>query len=1502
MLASLGLRGLVALTGWVAVMLMAAWCVAYLRSCLSVLASPGVPIELPYQGTGGDFIARGEDVVFDPIGGRILVGRATLREKGGPELARGRKIQVHLGGPALLVTVAEAEVTLERDARGDLNVTKVVPQGKPGEKAPLLEAKVGVARITWVDRFQGPRLSVPLEVRGVSFSQGPDDTYCRGAVLLDRSPEGRFAYQGSTDGSLWFWLDQPATDATGLLPALRRVVAATAEFDLRQLKATSLVLGGEMEASRQGARGEWGVRGSISAEGDGLSYPVWLDRANVRTRVVGDLNRARVELSSLEGGRRVGFAGTIGLGTQFTLAGDARIALARTNLAWKPLRDLLPRDMSAEGVRFSGPVAVSSAGVRLGGGVSAHRLEAQGEQLQDLQCRVGWDGQSLVLGGVTGLWHGQSVAGALAIVPSEDRIRGHASGRRISIQNVINKYSRLELYGTMEATVLVSGKASRPELSFLARGAGRYSPRGGTAFPMDSFSLQGSLTGQVLDLQRAVVRSRGAVAAANGRLPLTRGRGRIEIATTGIAVEDYTDVGSGTLSAQGALTGTLADWRATGTVELTNGRIGDIAVPLASGRVSGTPDEILVFGAKAAVANGVATGDISWRSVGGALSGSFDYSEGSLSAVSDGRVIGLVSLRDGWIGGTLERPTLGARASADKIRLGEVTVSDVNAQATLADGRVQIQGLQAKLGGGALSGDAEMDWSAQTGLATFQLDEADLGEAGVSREEMDLGGRVSGEGSARFGPDGVRSGEASVSIQDFMFNDSLLGSGTGKVALVGSKVSGQVEIGTLDRYMDLRDVMLDLDSQTLEADLSAYNIALDTFVVATSRWSRDLPSALQAAIRQSEGYLLASGHIGGKVDDPDITGGQLSLTGLKIRGREFGELSAGFERTQGAWEDVSLDWRSGDSALVALGRYDAQGTIEGQIELTKFDLATLTALVPDAPNVRGTLDSMTAVIGGTVDSPEAQASMLLNVIGFTDQDGTNVDFPVSANFDEIGFDRRRARFRGEALVDGFAGSAELTVPWSAFDEENLEREPIAGSLVFAERPLDDLKEILGFLDFDSSEGTVSAEASVSGFAQSIVIVGKGRIQADRLAFQGTTFALKDAAFDVDIGREGASLVGGAGGEAGGTIKVDTKATFAEPLRLGGRMKETLTEAVVSGGVEAGGLVASYLLEGSQHESRGEIEAKVALEGTAGRPILSGYVQAALLEAWLPEAIEDRKPSEIPDVLAFRDFNLLVKSGSRIRSSTLDVRLGGSGTLDGSVSAPRLQLPLVLETGLLRMPTARVRLEPGGVADVRIENFGAGPIVRTTLDVVGRTQVTARRSSGQYERFDVVLEVRGDALATDGLILRARSEPPELTQEEIIALLGRTDLIRAFASGAAGGGFDSGALRETIYGIALPSLTEGFLAEVADQLRLDFVRVDYNPFDLFSVVIGKGLGRGVLLQASRQFAQSATEPLKFDVRLVYRPPFRDRFLQNFRLSLGRNERVPWRLTLDWSTRF
>lgn len=1498
----LGLQGLVVLCGWVAVFLMAAWGVAFLRTCVALLAAPGVPVELPFEGTGGDYVVRGENVVLDPLGSRVLVGRATLKEQGGPVVAVASHLQVHYGGPAVRVTVADLDATLERNVRGELNFVRVVPKPVPGQQAPLLEAKVARTRLAWVDSYGGPPVKVVAHLADATFSQGPEDTFVRGQLELAGAPPGRIAYQGAADGSQWFWLEQPETEATGLLPALRRVVPVDGEFDLALLAASGLTVGGSVEVSRRGGQGRWEATGVATVSGDGVSYPGWLRGASVRSRFEGDLRRARATLETREAGRSLGFTGTVGVEPGFTLAGDARVELADPREAWQPLRAALPKNLQAKGVRFAGPVAVTPQRSLAGGDLRADWIQMEGERLDRVTTQVGWDGKRLVFGQVGGSWQGQGVVGALAVEPETGTVRGYATAKGVPIQSVMRKYMHQDMYGSSDITVLVSGKASRPDLDFVAKGRGRFRDTEGTSFPIDAFSLQGRLRGDLLHLERAVVRSRGAVAAAKGTMPLSQGNGRIEFAVTGVELEDYIETGTGTVSAQGVFTGTVADWRATGAVELSNGKFGQTVVPIASGRVSGTPDEVLVFGAKAAVGNGMAEGNVAWRPGTGALDGTFTYAGGSLSSFTEGRAIGLVSLRDGQIAGTVGDPVLSARVDADRVRVGEVLLREVGANARVREGQAMLEGLSAKLGGGDLSGSARFDLAALSGTAEFRVEDAEIAASGLSQEDVEVKGKVSGEGSLAFDSERLRGGQASLTIRDLALNDSLIGSGRAQVALVGSKLSGEVQVGTLDRYLDLSDVTLDLDTQDVSAELSAYNIALQTFVAATSRWSSDLPAAVRALFRQSEGDLLASGHISGRLDDPDITGGQLLVTGMRVRGRSFGRLDADFRRQDGAWEDVQLDWRAGDASLVALGRYDADGQIEGQVELAKFGLAMLQALVPDAPSIRGTVDSMTALVSGTVEAPEAKATMLLSILGYTERDGADVDFPASAIFDEIGFDRRRARFRGQSVVKGLAGSVDLTVPWSAFDPEDLAREPIEGRLVFEERPLADLRELLTFLDHESSVGTVSAEATASGYAESIVITGKGRVKGERLAFQSSGFAFTDADFDLDVTREAAVLRGGASGGQGGSLRVDAEAGFSEPLHFGSRLRDTLTGARLSGKLDATALAASHRLKTALQDTRVELDAEIGFEGTAGRPVLTGYAQASLLEAWLPEELAEGAAQELPDIVAFRNFNLLVRSGSRVRSSTLDVFLGGSGTLAGSLSAPSLALPLVVDSGTLRLPTSRIQLDPGGVADVRLENSGWGPVVRTTLDVVGRTQVTARRTSGQYDRFDVVLEVRGDALSSEGLVLRARSEPPELSQEEIIALLGRTDLIRAFARGAAAGGLDSEAIRETIYGIALPSLTEGFFAEVANQLRLDFVRVDYNPFDLFSVVIGKELGKSLLLQASRQFQESPNESLKFDVRLVYRPPFRDRFLQQFRFSLGRNERVPWRLTMDWSTRF
>lgn len=91
--------------------------------------------------------------------------------------------------------------------------------------------------------------------------------------------------------------------------------------------------------------------------------------------------------------------------------------------------------------------------------------------------------------------------------------------------------------------------------------------------------------------------------------------------------------------------------------------------------------------------------------------------------------------------------------------------------------------------------------------------------------------------------------------------------------------------------------------------------------------------------------------------------------------------------------------------------------------------------------------------------------------------------------------------------------------------------------------------------------------------------------------------------------------------------------------------------------------------------------------------------------------------------------------------------------------------------------------------------------------------------------------------------------------------------------------------------------------LASAFKLDYVGVESSRLksSRFSPR-ARHLAKGLTIDFRRQMTAQANQKLKFDLRLVYRIPSRDKFLSRLRLSLGVDQNRPWRIGFDYITRF
>lgn len=256
----------------------------------------------------------------------------------------------------------------------------------------------------------------------------------------------------------------------------------------------------------------------------------------------------------------------------------------------------------------------------------------------------------------------------------------------------------------------------------------------------------------------------------------------------------------------------------------------------------------------------------------------------------------------------------------------------------------------------------------------------------------------------------------------------------------------------------------------------------------------------------------------------------------------------------------------------------------------------------------------------------------------------------------------------------------------------------------------------------------------------------------------------------------------------------------------------------------------------------------------------------------------------------------------MRAATVDVSLVGEGSLSGRASQPVAKAEMEVDSGTIRLPGGLLRVESGGTVTLNYRSIPGDTVANLKLDMIGNTSLTTVAYGDTVGRYDISVVVTGDLLQSSGLTLVASSDPPGLTQDRILALLGSTDVLEAIG-GTSTRNTAQERIRNAVAGYAIPTLFEPITSGFAKGLGFQYLNLDYNTTDLASLSFAKAFSSELFVQGRRQLAQTRPNlPIQYDLRLVYRPRRVKGFLQRLSLSLGTDQDRPWKISVDYGTRF
>jgi hypothetical protein len=324
---------------------------------------------------------------------------------------------------------------------------------------------------------------------------------------------------------------------------------------------------------------------------------------------------------------------------------------------------------------------------------------------------------------------------------------------------------------------------------------------------------------------------------------------------------------------------------------------------------------------------------------------------------------------------------------------------------------------------------------------------------------------------------------------------------------------------------------------------------------------------------------------------------------------------------------------------------------------------------------------------------------------------------------------------------------------------------------------------------------------------------------------------------------------------------------------------------------------------------GQISGSSRIGGTVGKPAIGTEASHASfhvsnLDTAVPALPAASSEGTVPIIDPSFYVDATLESPARVRSATADLTLLGSGDLRGVLSDPRASANLSVQSGNIRLPGGTIRLDRGGTVAFRFRHpFAESPSASLEVDLQGHSSLTAIRYGGNTQRYDVLLEIRGDLLKDQGLQMQAFSNPPDLSSEEALAQLGALGYVEGLGSAEGGQTEAQRRITQALAGFALPAVTDPFSSSLARSLGLSYISVEYNPFELTTLSTARSLGTDFSLQYRGQVGQPAPGFKAIqDIRLVFTPARVKGGLRNFSLSLGSDQIVPWKVGLEYGMRF
>lgn len=1488
------------MAGWVSTLTIAVFGGTYLWRCSQFLMSPGVPVRLDYEAVGGKGLLEAESFSVDPWKQGAKLNSASLREPGGTLVAKATTVDARWDGRGFHIETQGLSAQVVRGADGRFNFSTALPKPAKAGPSPSVELHAKRAEVRYVDLSATPGLARNVILDDVSLLQESGDLVANSLLTVDSVSRVKVQTQLSPDGDYWLRVAEVDSDLTSLWPVTQRYV------DLKPLGDWGVVDPGRVRASgwleiSGGAGPDVDVRGDLTMKSPSVLYGKNGFSGALDAHLSGSTRRANIDVSLVDRGRSLAFVGTAAFAKGADFRGSFKLNSSDGRL-WPPLERAIPKGVRFRAGKSQGTLSYVGGVLAMVGNANVGSASYSGESVKNVQTKFAFSKNVLTLDVGKSLWRGGPVAGTIQADIGRGTLLGIVNLKDRSLHEVLSPLGVDTVTGTGSARALIKGTMSSPSVDLLAQGTANVRMPDDSVFRAGTFEARATVNAKGAKVQRLVVSGPNGVLAAKGTYDFKSKAVKGDVMAGAVPLSVFSSDASGTGFLRGKITGTVSKPIYNARFEAYGAKWKDKGVAQVIGQLHGDKDSVdfdrLSLLSGTGSADGV--GHVNLKSK--AVTGTFQAQNLSLSEYLGEDVLGSVTITDGTIAGTIEKPVVSANVKGQKVTAFGMPFDSFDASVLLRDDVVSLVDAKASLHGSLIQASAEYGLKDQRGHVKGSITDLSLSDVLISTEEINVAGKANGA----FELSGVKddwNGKGSIDLINILVNGSPLGSGTLALKADDGIIHVQGDVGSVDRYLSLTDLALDPKNRSFTADVAAYNLRLNDMILATRPyWQNSWPDRPDW-LAEADGGFTGVALIKADPESWSLGPSDLILDNLRIAGRDAGKFTAKVSREGSRWLIPNVSWKSADSTLDGQGWVDDDGHLDIQASLTDLDLSWIKALFPDTPLVTGKATA-TIVASGMKDDPTGRASLLVDRAIVTYRDGQKASDPIQLLLDDLSFGNKQLSVGGHATYSGFTGAISALVPYSSLNPDpEAHRDALTASLKFDDRPISDFKEQISDIDYDKSDGQVRLAATVTGFIDDLKVAANAGFESSRLVLKSMDTELHDVRLNFNQNGRKANVhleaMSGKGGKIGANLTANLAHVFGSDFDV----DALLDDSTLSGDMTADAFLLAQKMPGAKDPTTGKVDGRLTIGGSLRNPVVSGDVGLDRLVVWLPQEVAPGTATSMPIDPTFSSVKVRVGSGTRIETGVGPLIVRGDGVIAGSLSDPAVNVPLTLESGTFRLPSGRLSLEPGGQIVISYNSLGGGePVARVDLDLEGHTTVIARSSTGQYEPFRIVLGIQGNVMDEKNMRLTAVSDPPDLSQDEILALVGQRDLIQGLAAGVLGGSGESSKLRDALYSFAIPSFSQNLTQGIASGLKLDYLTVDYNPFDQVIMSAGKTIGKGLVLQVTRQLQGTEVGPLRYEVKLVYRLPVADRFFSRVTLGLGFDQSVPIKLTLNWSKRF